>query len=143
MFSEKKRTKENSALFKKFSCFCECHLLHLFRKITCIIFQAQSLFSLSVTHFFPIQWKNPSQFYSVFSPSCPLHNSSFCPVESSKNHWSIDNSFSFARHISFLLIISKSCFLGGNLFLFTIRMVLFELKIPSHEISLLRCNEQC
>lgn len=138
-----KRTKENSILFTKFSCFCKCHLLRLFRKITFIIFQVQSPFSLSVTlFFFPIQWKNPQQFYGVF-PLFSFIEFFILPCgKQHKNYWSIDNSFNFTRRISFLLLRFQRVLGGrGNLLLFTIRMALFELKIPPHEISLLRGNE--
>lgn len=52
--------------------------------------------------------------FMVFFPSFPLYNSSFCPVESSTRmtDWSIDNLFSFARHISFLLLWFQRGFLG-------------------------------
>lgn len=124
-----KRTKENSILFTKFSCFCKCHLLHLFRKITFIIFQVQSLISLSVTLFFPIQWKNPHQFYGVFLLFSFIEFFILPCGKQYKNYWSIDNSFNFTRHISFLLLRFQRVFLGeGNLLLFTIRMALFELK---------------
>lgn len=66
MFSEKKRTKENSRLFTKYSCFCKCHLLHLFRKITFIIFQVQSLFPLSVALFFPYPVKESTPILCFF-----------------------------------------------------------------------------
>lgn len=133
MFSEKKRAKEKSTLFTKFSCFCEYHLLCLFRKITFIIFQVQSPFSLSVTlFFFFLSSERIQANFMVFFPSFPLYNSSFCPVESSTRmtDWSIDNLFSFARHISFLLLWFQRGFFGGlggtgNLHLFTIRMALF------------------
>lgn len=134
--------KKNSVLFTKFSCFCKCHLLHLFRKITFLIFQVQSLFSLSVTLFFPTQWKNPRQFYGIF-PLFSFIEFFILPCgKQHKDYWSIDNSFNFTRHISFLLLRFQRVFEGrGNLLLFTIRMALFELKIPLHEISLLRGNE--
>nr|XP_045234027.1 uncharacterized protein LOC123570038 [Macaca fascicularis] len=61
-----------------------------------------------------------------------------------KNYWSIDNSFNFTRHISFLpLEFQRVLGEEKNLLLFTITMALFELKIPPHEISVLRHNEQC
>lgn len=69
MFSEKKRTKENSGLFTKCSCFCKCHLLHLFRKITFIIFQVQSLFPLSAAHFFPYPVKESTPILWFFFPA--------------------------------------------------------------------------
>lgn len=66
-FFEKKRSKENATLFTKFSCFCKWHLPCLFRKIT---FKSKVSFLCLWHLFFPIQWKNPHQFYGVFPLFC-------------------------------------------------------------------------
>lgn len=136
--------KRNSILFTKFGCFCKCHLLHLFRKITFIIFQVQSLFSLSVTLFFPypakeskpILWRfSPLLFYRIF------HFALWKAAQELLVNWQFIQFYK--AHFISTLTISKSFFWGGrgNLILLTIRMALFELKIPPREISLLRGNE--
>lgn len=92
--------------------------------------------------FFIIQWKNPHQFYGVFLLFSLIEFFILPRGKEHKNYWSIDNSFNFTRHISFLpLQFQRVLGEEKNLLLFTITMALFELKIPPHEISVLRHNE--
>lgn len=145
MFSEKQGTKENSRLFTKYSCFCKCHLLHLFRKITFIIFQVRSLFALSVALFFsfPLKESTPILWcFLLFFLLVTLTEFFILPCgKQHKNYWSIDNSFNFIRHISLCLLWLERFFCKGRLLLFKISMALFELRFLPYKMSLLKGNE--
>lgn len=106
-------------------------------------FQVQSLLSLSMTLIFSYPVKESTPILWCFSPLLPYRILHFCPLESSTRitgqltiHSILQGTFHF-----FSYEFKEFSGEGGNLLLFTIRMALFELKIPPREISLLRGNE--
>lgn len=150
MFSEKKRAKEKSTLFTKFSCFCEYHLLCLFRKITFIIFQVQSPFSLSVTLFFffyPVKEFKPILW--CFSPLFPYITLHFALWKAAQE-WltgqlTIYSVLQGTFHFFFYDFKEVFWGIGGDGESTSIHNQdgFVWLKIPPCEISLLRGNEQC
>ena len=95
--------------------------------------------------FFSLSSERIQANFMAFSHSSPLYNSSFCPVESSPRITGQLTVHLFLQGtIHFFFYDFKDIFGGrmgwGNLLLFTIRMTLFEFKIPPCEITLLTDN---